>query len=153
MLRASAGASRGALLLKSTFFTSVTDFFSILPLPRPPRSALGLPLGALWGLLVALGTPLGLPKGALESPWGPFEGFLGSFWLLFEALKDPRAHQGPKWEPFWRDLTLIFIDFQNISRRESACKLAFAMVCIIRSALLPAQFPTGLVAVWASPTG
>ena len=37
--------------------------------------------------------------------------------------------------------------------RESACKLAFAMVCIIRSALLPAQFPTGLVAVWASPTG
>ena len=40
-----------------------------------------------------------------------------------------------------------------MSMRESACKLAFAMVCIIRSALLPAQFPTGLVAVWASPTG
>ena len=79
MLRTSAGPSRGALLLKSTFFVSVTDFFSILPLPRPPRSALGLPLGALWGLLVALGTPLGLPKGALGSPKGAFEGAFGSF--------------------------------------------------------------------------
>ena len=73
MLRASAVASRGALLLKSTFFASVTDFFSISPVPRPPRSALGLSLGALWGLLVALGTPLGLlgvPLGVLLGAFG-----------------------------------------------------------------------------------
>ena len=73
--------------------------------------------------------------------------------MIFEPLKDPRAHQGPKWEPFWRDLTSIFIDFHKNAMRESACKIAFAMVCIIRSALLPAQFPTGLVAVWAQPSG
>ena len=41
--------------------------------------------------------------------------------------------------------------FRNIFTHESACKLAFAMVCITRSDLFPAQFPTGLVAVWASP--
>ena len=89
MLRASAGASRGARLLKSTFFASVTDFFSILPLPRPPRSVLGLPLGAQWGLLVALGTALGLPKGAVGSPWGLFGDAFGSFLVIFEPLKDP----------------------------------------------------------------
>ena len=77
MLRASAGPSRGALLLKSTFFASVTDFFSILPLPRSPRSALGLSLGSLWAPLGALGVPLGLPKGALGPPWRSFWGALG----------------------------------------------------------------------------
>ena len=92
-------------------------------------------------------------KGALGSPWGPFGGAFGSFWVIFEPLKDPRPHQEPKWEAFRGEMTSIFIDFQNMSVRESACKLAFEMVCIIHSALLPAQFPTGLVAVWASPTG
>ena len=58
VLRASAGPSRGALLPKSTFSASVSDFYSI-----------GSLLGSLWALfgapLVALGVPLGIPKGAL----------------------------------------------------------------------------------------
>ena len=64
-LRASAGPSRGALLPKSNFFASMTDFCLILPLEMPLRIALGLPLGALWGPLASLGVPLGLPKSAL----------------------------------------------------------------------------------------
>ena len=82
MLRTSAGPSRGALLQKSTFFASVTDFFSILPPPRPPRSALGLSLGSLGGSLAAPGVPLGLPKGALAPPWRPF-------WGAFRAFRRP----------------------------------------------------------------
>ena len=151
VLRASAGASRGARLLNSTFFTSVSDIFAILPVPRTPRSALGLPVGALGGALDALGPPLGLPKGALGYPWGPFWSAFWSFRVIFEALKGPRAHQGPNWELFWLILTSIFINVRNISTRESACKLEFATACITRSALLPAQVPTRMVAVGRSP--
>ena len=107
-------------------------------------SSLWALFGGSWPLL---GRPWGSQRAPLGPPWGSFVGASGSFWVIFESLNDPRAHQGPNWEPFWRDLALIFIDFRNISMRESACKLAFAMVCITHSALLPAQFQTGLVAV------
>ena len=73
--------------------------------------------------------------------------------MTFEPLKGLRTHHGPIWELFWLDLAAIFMIFQAISARESACALAFAKVCITCSALFPAQLPTGLVAVWASPTG
>ena len=36
--------------------------------PETPRSASGLPLGALWGALDPLGPCLGLPKGAQREP-------------------------------------------------------------------------------------
>ena len=153
VLRASAGPSRGALLLKSTFFSSVADFYSIWPLPRPLRVALGLPLGALWGPLAALGVPLGLPKVALGPSWGPFWGAFGSFWVTFRPLKAPMTHQGPIWELYWLELASFFMIFQAISACNSACTLAFAKVCVTRSALFPAHLPTGLVAVWASPIG
>ena len=83
VFRASAGPSRGALLPKSPFFASVTNFCSILPFPTSLRVALGLPRGALWGPLVALGVPLGVPKGALGPSWGPFWGALGRSWVTF----------------------------------------------------------------------
>ena len=110
MLRASAGASRGALLLKFTFFASVTDFSSILLLPRPPMSALGLLLGALWAPLDALGTSLGVPKDALEPSWGPFWVALGGSWVTFKAL---RTHQKTNLDLFSSDLVLISMDFSE----------------------------------------
>ena len=87
-------------------------------------------------------------------------GLLGvPFGLLFELWGDlrapevpqntPEGSQGPIRELFWLDLAWFSIVFQTIS----ACTLAVAKVCVIRSALFPAQLPTGLVAVWASPTG
>ena len=90
VLRASAGPSRGALLPKSTFFASVTDFCSILPVPRSLRVAFGLPLGALWEFLVALGVPLGVPKGALGPSWGPFRECFGA---LLDGLRTPEGPQ------------------------------------------------------------
>ena len=41
------GESRSTFAKIDFFFAAVTDFFSILPLPMPPRSALGLSLGCL----------------------------------------------------------------------------------------------------------
>ena len=78
-------------------------------------SALGLLLGALWGLLDALGTSLGVPKGALEPYWGPFWVALGRSWVTFEPLKGHRTHQGPNWELFWTDLLPLFIDLSEHS--------------------------------------
>ena len=141
MLRASAGASRGAFLLKSTFFTSVTDFFLIWPPPRPPRSALGLLLGALWGPMDALGTSLGVSKDALERSRGPFWVALGGSWVTFKALKDPRTPQGLNLEPYLGDSVLIVKDFQNISTLELDCKPTFAMVCITRCLLYTSPSP------------
>ena len=100
VLRASAGPSRGALLPKSTFFASVTVFYSILPVPRSLRVALGTPLGALWGPLVAHGVPLGVRKGPLGPSWGPFWSASGRSWVILESLKAPRTHQGPNWDHF-----------------------------------------------------
>ena len=65
VLRASAGPSRGALLPKSTFFASVTDFCLIWSPQTPLRVAFGLPLGALWGPLAALGMPWGSSRAPL----------------------------------------------------------------------------------------
>ena len=82
----------------------MTDFFPILPPPRPPRSALGLLLGALWAPMDALGKSLAVSKDALEPSWGPFWEALGGSWVTFKALKDPRTHQGPNLVPVLSDL-------------------------------------------------
>ena len=71
VLRASAGPSRGALLPKSTFFASVTDFCLIWSPQTPLRVAFGLPLGALWGPLAALGVPWGSSRAPLGLLGGP----------------------------------------------------------------------------------
>ena len=135
------------------FLASVTDFCLIWSPQTPLRVAFGLPLGALWGSLAAPGVPLGLPKVALGPSWGPFWGAFGSFWVTFRPLKAPMTHQGPIWELYWLELASFFMIFQLMSACNSACTLAFAKVCVTRSALFPEQLPTGLVAVWASPIG
>ena len=76
MLRASAGAGRGALLTKLAFFASATDFLSIWSLLATLRGPLWPSLGAPLGILVAPGVGLGIPKGALGGAFGRLRALL-----------------------------------------------------------------------------
>ena len=92
MLRASAGASRGALLINLTFLASAMSLGSILALMSALWRAQQPTLGTVWGSLVALGTFLWLSK----APWGPLgatlearsgvsRNALGRSWLLLSV--------------------------------------------------------------------
>ena len=105
----SAGPSRGALFANLTFFASEADLGSILPLPRSLWRALWPPLGALWAVLVALGTPLWAPKGVLGDAWGPS-------WSAFLRAPDGSGDVlgsdfEPIWARFWSALGWIFVWF------------------------------------------
>jgi hypothetical protein len=100
VLRASAGAGRGALLTKLTFFASVSSLGSILPVTSPLWGAHWPSLGALWGSLRTPGAPLGVsraPSGALgvslAARQGVSWGALGRSWALLGALWAPDGSQ------------------------------------------------------------
>ena len=76
MLRASAGADRGALFTKLTFFASAIDFGLTLPLQTTLQGPLWPSLGAPLGILVAPGVGLGIPEGALGGPLGRLKALL-----------------------------------------------------------------------------
>ena len=107
MLRASAGASRGALLINSTFLASATSLGSILALLSALWRAQRPSLGTVWGSLVALGASLWLSK----APWGPLgatlearsgvsRNALGRSWLLLSVQ-----------EAVWSQIILTFSRF------------------------------------------
>ena len=96
MPRASAGASRGALMLKSTLLMPVTDFFLDFAFPKasqerswaPSRRSLGTP-GRSWDIP---GGPQGRPGAFLGS-------HLGDFGTLLGDLLPPEGPQdGPRTE-------------------------------------------------------
>ena len=91
VVRASAGAVRGALSTKLNFFASANALESILPLPRPLWGALWRFLGALWGAWVALGAPLVGPMGALGASWGVSWNGLGRSGRPSGTPKAPRV--------------------------------------------------------------
>ena len=80
VLRASAGAGRGALLTKSTFSASATGSESILSLPRRSLGALWPSLSALWGEIVASEAPLRVPRAPSEAFGASLEALLGVSW-------------------------------------------------------------------------
>ena len=87
----SAGAGRGALLSKFTFFGFASASGSILRLPDPLLEPLRPSLGALWGNLIAPWAPLWGPR----APSVPLRALL---WTLLGALL---GALGRPWDPRW----------------------------------------------------
>ena len=142
------GESRSTFA-KIDFFRLGDHLFLDFAFPQASQERSGAPSGLSLG---TLGRSWGAPGAPQGRPWASLASLLGRFWsfgVTSEPLKAPRTGQGPIRELFWLDLVWFSIVFQTIS----ACTLSVAKVCVIRSALFPAQLPTGLVAVWASPTG
>ena len=123
----------GRAELRSTF--AKIDLFRFggrllldLAFPEASQGRSWAPYGRSLGLLVALGVPLGIPKGALLSSGGTFWSALKRSWVTLQPLKAAKMPQGSIWELFWLDLVRIFMPFPNNFTSESACKLTFAKV-------------------------
>ena len=147
------GAESRSTFAKIIFFRIGDRLFLDFGSPEASQERSWAPSGRSLG---TLGRSWGAPEAPQGRPWASLTPFLGcflSFGVTFELLKVPRTQQGPIRQLFWLGLAWFSLVFQGISACESDCTHAVAKVCVNRSALFPAHLPTGLVAVWASPTG
>ena len=118
MLRASAGAGRGALLTKLTFIASVTALGSILAVLKRNLALLGRCLGSLgrsWGDLGsphdALGVFWGISWSALGCLLGRSWASLGRSWAFLGAFGAPDASQERHGDRFGNHFWSIVVQF------------------------------------------